>query len=419
MTQNTNSAPSTPPSTTPAGMFSHRVVCGTDIASFFIYHPDDLKHRLTSPQGWTWYHFACGPEFLAGRLVGFTTGSDGGYGFRITNEPLSDREKQWLAGSWDFRYHVKHGRVYLDGGYALPCTNHFDDSADHPEQWIKVPNGDYRVRVNAIEWYSEPGALDDNGQATENALTNYVIQFIPVDDLESIESSLTPPQLETSRDSKPTVATPQSEYDTFDERDFNVEGSYFVLVHRDEAPVPGFHLKLRVSDEFYQAVWGREGSTRLPDRIKELVIASSDKTPCLGAVVIPTGASKTNDEQWKMSFHVKRLVTITSLTPTKPWPTGKVQAVERPASTVALDRVTALKQAFAVYSKSNQAYREKVKYPDFEADHIATVESVAGLGRVLIHYVQMPAATRLELLPLSDADRVERLIKVIEESTPR
>lgn len=110
-------------------------------------------------------------------------------------------------------------------------------------------------------------------------------------------------------------------------------------------------------------------------------------------------------------------MTITSLTSTKPWPTGKVQAVERPASTVAPHRLTALKQAFAAYAKSNKAYREKVKFPDFEADHIATAESVANLGRVLIHFVQMPVATQLELLPLSDADRVEQLIKVMEEST--
>ena len=99
-----------------SGRLNQRIVAGTDGASFYLFHPADLQHRLTSPLAWPSYHFACRPEFEAGRLVAFHTGGDGGYAFRVTDGPLTDREKQWLAGSWEFRYSVRHSRVYLDGG---------------------------------------------------------------------------------------------------------------------------------------------------------------------------------------------------------------------------------------------------------------------------------------------------------------
>jgi hypothetical protein len=201
------------------GQLDQKIIAGTDGASFYLYHPKDLEHRMTSPLAWPSYHFACQPEFEAGRLVAFDTGGDGGYGFRITGGPLTKREKKWLASSWEFRYAVRHERVYLDGGYSLPSADYFDESEDHPEQWISLPNGKYKVTVNAIEWYSETGAVDDNGRATDHALPSYVVQFSPVIDFETIEVSRTPPRLETSKDWEAKPSPSFADYNTFEEED--------------------------------------------------------------------------------------------------------------------------------------------------------------------------------------------------------
>ena len=384
-------------------------------ASFYLYHPDDLQHRLTSPLAWPSYHFACRPEFDAGRLVAFYTGGDGGYAFRITDGPLTDREKAWLAGSWDFRYRVRHGRVYLDEGYALPSDNYFDESEERPDQWITLPNGNYRVRVNAIEWYSEAGAVNEEGQATDNALPSYVIQFISVEDLESIDVSSTPPRLETSRNWPAAPSPSYADYDTFDGEEIKLSDTYVVQVSTSQAPIPGFHITLELSDDFYEAVYGTRGNFILPDRIERLVIAASDKLPCAGVLVQPSGAGKSGDGPWSMSFHAKRLVTVTSLLPSKLWPMGKVQALDRPESIVSPERMAELKQVFAVYAKSNEDYRQCIPNPDFEAERVASMNSPTGLTHVLIHHVQMPFTTRLELLPLSNAARVERLVVILQK----
>jgi len=393
-----------------------RIVAGTDGASFYLYHPADLQHRLTSPLAWPCYHFACRPEFEAGRLVGFDTGGDGGYAFRITSGELTERERAWSAGSWEFRYVVRHGRVYLDGGYALPSDDYFDESEEHPDQWITVPNGCYCVRVSAIEWFSEPGAINDQGEATGTALPSYVIQFLPTDTLEAIPVASTPPRMEPSRSAPPTASSSFAEYDTYDEEPIDLDDIYVIQTTPDEAPIPGFHLTVEAPDEFYQAVYGSVGNQILPDRIERLVIAPGDETPCLGIVALPSGASRRGAGPWKMTFHGRRLVTVLSRTATSPWPTAQVAAFHRPASKVSAERLHTVKRAFADFATRNATYRTTVRNPDFEAERVAAMECPTSLTHLLIHHLPLPLATRLELLVLSDADRLNQLERLLLEA---
>ncbi|UXN75998.1 hypothetical protein N8D56_25040 (plasmid) [Devosia sp. A8/3-2] len=55
------------------------VEIGTDVAGFLIFHPDDLAHRAADPIARYAYSFAYMKESAAGCLVGFGTGSDGGF----------------------------------------------------------------------------------------------------------------------------------------------------------------------------------------------------------------------------------------------------------------------------------------------------------------------------------------------------
>ncbi|HEY1065697.1 MAG TPA: DUF6386 family protein, partial [Pirellulales bacterium] len=166
-----------------ASAFNRTLVVDTDVASFYIFHPEDLAHRKTSPTGWPGYHFACQPEFEAGRLIAFDTGSDGTYKIRLTNESLTAREQEWLAHSGNFRLSVTRGRVYFDNGNSLPSDRYRDETEDYPDQWLQLENGNYKVTVNAIEWDSEPGAVDEEGEVAADSLPCYVVQFAKVDDL--------------------------------------------------------------------------------------------------------------------------------------------------------------------------------------------------------------------------------------------
>jgi Family of unknown function (DUF6386) len=160
------------------------IVAGTDGASFFLFHPEDLKHRKDSEPDWIWDDGAT--EYAAANLVGFDTGGDGGFSFRITEGDLTDQERQRLVCSWDFPYIVRHNRVFLDGGDNLPSLDQLADPLDTgnarlKDKWIDLPNGNYRVTVHAVRAWT-----DDTRQAIEG-LTSYVIRFQPIADIRSVE----------------------------------------------------------------------------------------------------------------------------------------------------------------------------------------------------------------------------------------
>lgn len=145
---------------------------GTDIAHFFVFHPDDLADHADDPIYWYAYAFACRPEFEAGNLLGFATGREGGYRFRFTDGALTDAEKAAEAATWEFEFVVRHGRVLLDNGDHLPS----DQARKWGKQavWIKIPDGTYRVTVHALD----PG---DAAGKEARELPNYVLRWEETD----------------------------------------------------------------------------------------------------------------------------------------------------------------------------------------------------------------------------------------------
>src|SRR5262245_32468582 len=110
--------------------FSKILIIGTDVATWFIFHPDDLVHRKDDPINWWDEDFAIRKEFSTGTLVAVSTGGDGWYKIRVTDGSLTERERKYARHAKKFRLRVKHGRLYLDGGDALPS-----ESADKPEDF--------------------------------------------------------------------------------------------------------------------------------------------------------------------------------------------------------------------------------------------------------------------------------------------
>lgn len=175
--------------------FSKIFRIGTDVATWFIFHPDDLVHRKDDPINWWAEDFAIRKEFSTGTLVTVSTGGDGGYKIRVTDGSLTERERKYARHAKKFRLRVKHGRLYLDGGDALPCKM-ADKPEDFQNQWLEIPNGDYEVTVHVIDWSKEPGALTANDMETDQALPGYVAVFKSVDDLQTISPPAYLPRLE-------------------------------------------------------------------------------------------------------------------------------------------------------------------------------------------------------------------------------
>ncbi len=112
----------------PAARLERSLSLRTETASFFLFEPQTLEHRRTSPMGWESYDFAASRELAAGNLAAFCTGGDGVYRLRVTDGVLSPLEQKRSNGSWIFRLKVRHGRVLLDNGDHVPCEPTADET---------------------------------------------------------------------------------------------------------------------------------------------------------------------------------------------------------------------------------------------------------------------------------------------------
>jgi len=157
----------------------HRLTLGTDTALFYCYDPTVLRHRQQDARAW--YFDGTPPEQTDGRMGRFqawkvwgtwrvdpTTlwderpyiGSDGDYAMRCTTEGLTPEEQRAENPSLrdHFLLQVTHGRVLLDGGYAIPCATepgeprHTFQALQHLHlvAWLEVPNGTYDVTVHYL-----------------------------------------------------------------------------------------------------------------------------------------------------------------------------------------------------------------------------------------------------------------------------
>jgi len=72
---------------------------------------------------------------------------------------------------------VRHGKVFVDNSDALPGEEQRDAANTIPRRWVDIPNGDYAVKVTAIEWTAETNSK--TGQSKVDELPSYVVQFLP------------------------------------------------------------------------------------------------------------------------------------------------------------------------------------------------------------------------------------------------
>ena len=116
------------------GTFSHVMFLGTDVATLFFYHPDDLKHRANNPIDWYSNSFAISKEFEAGRIIAFSTGGDGRFSVRVTDRDLTRREQCYARGTVEFRLRIKMGdfssTIPMDSPVMNKCPTHLTMKKD-------------------------------------------------------------------------------------------------------------------------------------------------------------------------------------------------------------------------------------------------------------------------------------------------
>ena len=166
---------------------------GTDVAGFLFFHPKRLEHRKGDPIAWWTSDFQ--QEFLSGRLVAFSTGSDGTFTMKFVRRPLTPVENKVLVVKECFRYDVQDGRLYWDNSDNLPSEDQLSNAEDDAEGWLELPNGRYRFTVHALDWYS----ISDAEREAEADISHYVVRLEEVASFEDIPVPGTLPWLLASK----------------------------------------------------------------------------------------------------------------------------------------------------------------------------------------------------------------------------
>lgn len=382
---------------------------GTDVAGFFIYHPDDLKHRETSPSDWMLTDFACGREFNNGTLIAFSTGGDGGYDLRLTDGDLTPRERPLVGNSYRFRYRVQHGRVYVDEGNYLPYEESSRRKEKIPEsQGVAMPNGDYEVRVVAIR---RPD--DDDSGGVGQRLPDYVVQFRKGQKLSGIPVlSPVPPYIEGLRPGEPVTKEPPSYLDYEEDLSHPLDDTYLALVSGKISR--GYGGGFRDANKVLVAAIKRR--VRPPEKSIRMVLLESESVPAVGMLVEADVLNDFKGPIPQVRVRGVRQVKVNELTRRGPLLEVEVAPLTRPRSKIPATELAAVKAEFAAFAKGNAKYRKTVEYPDYEAERVEAADSPSALTNILLHHVPLSVERRQTLLRQSDLERIRGIRAAMKEA---
>ena len=387
----------------------------TGVATWFLFHPDDLAHRRRDPHNWWTEDFAISKELAAGRLIAVRTGKDGNAVVRFTNRGLTEREQTHTTKSAEFRLQVQYDRLYLDGGNYLPSEYQMDpeDCYSSDYGWITLPNGNYRATVHAIAWFQEPDAMDENGYSTPHALTSYVVDIQPVASLEVINPPACAPALD------PIIYKYEdsdlSEVDWLtDEDDIEPLASQYPLLHWHEVIFPGVEQTLDLRLEPFEVI-NRQVVISYAIEVQAIAILFEvNHMPSLYINYFWYGFLWGGEQDDSMTGVGKQLIRLNRVFERDEIWWAEVEPYEPPIAPATQGEIDRLKQLFADYAEKDVTYQKRIRFHRFYAERVASLTKARELGWFIAHAIDLSGEQQQALLPLSDAKLVEELTHTLE-----
>lgn len=397
-------------------MAERQVSIGTDVATLFLFHPDDLAHRHSSPIGWYGYDFAYRRESAAGRLIAWSTGGDGGYLVRLTTAQLTAAEQAHASRGWSFPLIVRHGRVLVDNSNALPGEGQVEKPERLTDQWFELPNAAYRATVYPI----------DRADEDARALADYVVTFEVVEDIGGIAVADTPPMLEPFADPEPlddqapgaqeTPGHPPRRSSASEEpflwRADELDGDTFgaLTVTPELMIVPRLSAGRAVSEELAEFFFPKKRSG-----FGAAVIATALEPDRLGLATEVYGRSGLIDVGSRINFRATAVVRIKTVLEDPLVPRVRVTPVAKPD--LSADEGTAAAFRARLLSEVKSAQDAPAEggptAPAFELERLETLHSAEAVTGWALMQLQMPLDTRLQLWISSARERIagiERLL---------
>jgi hypothetical protein len=152
----------------------------TDAGMFALWHPAWFATIIDYPTWEASLHEDrdIAAHIDAGHLVPVNIGGDGAFQFLVranaSHAPtLTERERRYhVVASQPYRFQSP-GAAYLTG------IEHIGAEPWPGTTAIALPEGQYAVTVNVIDWEAEPGAQDPQGRPTPQALPDFVVLIGP------------------------------------------------------------------------------------------------------------------------------------------------------------------------------------------------------------------------------------------------
>lgn len=395
-------------------MGSKRIFLGTDVATFVLFHPDDLAHRADDPIAWYSCDFAWQRESRAGRLVAFGTGADGGYSLRLTSEGLTAVEAPLACQSWAFPLVVRHGRVLLDNTDALPGEERMTDPTEVPEQWFELDNGSYRATVHALAWEEAPGALQEDGSIAPDAPPNYVIVFEPVADIAAVPAPATLPRLVADRDAPPRLDPGMAVDALFAWPGKAPQGMEFPVLPVDSsaALVPGQSLSLPVDEAVAASVFPERGSGC--KRLEHLIVAPAFEPGGLACLAWAHGLSRMRDDAPTLRLQGEAVVRIQRGARPQPLQTVTVAALDKPDMAVPAGALEPFRARLLALGRDDAGFRARLPNPSFELERLAALGSAEAVTGWALAHLDLPFAARLACYAAPAAQRIETLARFLD-----
>jgi hypothetical protein len=383
-------------------MLDEKRIVGTDIATWFLFHPDDLAHRLQDPAEWCWHEFAISKEFASGNLVAINTAADAAFLIRFTDRELTEQEQIHAIASVTFRLCVRHNYLYLDGGDLLPSAEMFSDDLD-PAAWLEIPKGNYQVTVYTF----------DGKQISKKAnLPSYTVQFQPVANIDAINPPTLIPRLVYAgglvEQSEPRQEWLESITSTLE--------SEYALQQWSEMVFPSFHITLLPDRNQYQnlELIDARYSSSSHRRKFEIVMGHALEPQTIGTLFRVEAHGQMYD-QYQLLGIGKQVVRIVRIFERDDLSWAEVEPYQPPDVPTDSSSLEHLKQLFAHYAQTNAEYPQLVEYPQFYAERISTLYVPRELIWAIAYAIDLTPEIQRSLLMMSDRDSAQQLSSILEQ----
>jgi hypothetical protein len=330
--------------------------------------------------------------FEHGLVVMFSTGGDGGFSFRITDGDLTPEERERETCRCSFRYVVRHKLVHIDGGYGDPKQGF----------QFKMPNGNYRVTVHAIDREEHEGEKKPSPK-----LPGYVVRWESVASLAEIEPPEGYPWLVGLRGE--TLRLNTSIYEPTEEpiASERLKVEYTLLLIPGQVLFPNTGVTITTTRDWIDA-----------HQSEQFVVVEDETVPRIGTLGrFSCGSGNAKTGVWTMAVHGERLVRLTAIRKKKGQMVGRVEPINRPTTKAT---PAAIRKLIAEYERVGLRYPEPYRriadnlrpaYHAHQVELLKLMKTTTGVFLRILQHESLPLdrAFVRELFTLSDADRVANL----------